>query len=307
MKDLTPEEKNYRIVEYGALAAVFLALYYLSVLLNGTSWEPYVPFFQKLTMSATLISIIFLIGKIIERIIDTHAEVKGHRYNLIRITRLLTTILALTIAAAFIFQSQEYAAWVVGLASLILGFALQEPIASFIAWLYIIFRGTYKVGDRIQIQEHRGDVIEVGYFDTIMEEVSGEYLGNDRKSGRYVYFPNSMILKGKVVNYSGGMVPFIWNETAIQISYTSDLEFVEDCLREATISDFKKQYPYRDLHGNEPDVYFRINNYAWLEAVVSYPVEPADTTGRRNRILRNALPLLNAQPERVQFPEGTRR
>jgi deferrochelatase/peroxidase EfeB len=44
-----------------------------------------------------------------------------------------------------------------------------------------------------------------------------------------------------------------------------------------------------------------------MEAVISYPVEPKDTTGRRNRILRRALPMLNKQSEKVRFPEGTRR
>lgn len=44
-----------------------------------------------------------------------------------------------------------------------------------------------------------------------------------------------------------------------------------------------------------------------MEAVVSYPVEPEDTTGRRNRILRSALPKLNEAPDKVQFPEGTLR
>lgn len=57
----------------------------------------------------------------------------------------------------------------------------------------------------------------------------------------------------------------------------------------------------------EPTVYFRINRFAWMEAVVTYPVEPKDTSERRNRILRYALPLLNESPDKVKFPEGTQR
>jgi len=44
-----------------------------------------------------------------------------------------------------------------------------------------------------------------------------------------------------------------------------------------------------------------------MEAVVTYPVEPKDTSERRNRILRYALPLLNESPDKVKFPEGTQR
>ncbi|PVW13553.1 mechanosensitive ion channel family protein [Marixanthomonas spongiae] len=168
----------------------------------------------------------------------------------------------------------------------------------------------YLVGDRIQIKGFRGDVVEISYLDTSILECSGDYLGNDRRSGRVIRFPNSLILKEEVTNYSGPQMPFIRNETPLQIAYTSDLKFVENCLLEAEQKDFKEQYPYLTTHKNdewEPMVYFRINTYAWMEAVVSYPVEPTDTTGRRNRILKYALPKLNEAPGKVQFPEGTLR
>ena len=137
-----------------------------------------------------------------------------------------------------------------------------------------------------------------------------DYLGNDLSSGRTIRFPNSLILREEVTNYSGPQVPFIWNETAIQISYTSDLQFVEECLLEAARKDFKEEYPQYNMKKHaqwEPAVYFRNNVYAWMEAVVSYPVEPNDTTGRRNRILKYALPKLNEAPDQVQFPEGVAR
>ena len=118
------------------------------------------------------------------------------------------------------------------------------------------------------------------------------------------------MLREEVINYSGPEIPFIWNETALQIAYTSDLPFVEECLLKAANADFEKQHPrFASLKSERyaAAVYFRSNAYAWMEAVVSYPVEPKDTTGRRNRILRLALPDLNAAPDKVQFPEGVMR
>lgn len=47
-----------------------------------------------------------------------------------------------------------------GILSLILGFALQTPITSFIAWIYILVRTPYRVGDRIKIGEATGYVVE---------------------------------------------------------------------------------------------------------------------------------------------------
>lgn len=221
----------------------------------------------------------------------------------------MTVFFSLIVFTAFLFQNLYTAAVSFGLFSLVLGFALQAPISSFIAWVYLIFKRSYLVGDRIQIKDFRGDVLEISYLDTTIEECSGDYLGNDRKSGRIIRFPNSLILKEEITNYSGPDIPFIWNEIPIQVAYTSDLEFVEKCLLEAALKDFKAQYSeLTQKHKQwEPAVYFRNNAYAWMEAVVSYPVEPYDTTGRRNRILKQALPILNAAPDKVKFPEGTLR
>lgn len=301
---------KYRIRLYSVFAVLTITAHYLLNLPIFAAWSEYLPFLKKLTLSLFLISGILLIGKIIERIIIAQAQIEGDRYNLLRIIRLLSLVFIFIVVASFLFQNLYGAVVSFGLISLVLGFALQAPITSFIAWLYIVFRRPYQVGNRIQIDSLRGDVIEISYLDTIIWECSGDYLGNDRRSGRVIHFPNSLILKEEVINYSGPQVPFIWNETGLQISYTSDLQFVEKCLLDAAKRDFKERYPETDaknIRKWEPAVYFRINTYAWMEAVISYPVEPEDTTGRRNRILRYALPLLNSEPDKVGFPEGTRR
>lgn len=302
-------EKKYGIAGLAAGAGFFLLLHYALHIPLFQRWAEYLPFLERLSMAIFLVLAIRMFGKVMERVIDNRVESPGYQYNLLRITRLLVVLLILIVAASFLFQNLYAAAVSFGLISLVLGFALQAPIASFIAWLYIIFRRPYQVGDRIQLAGYRGDVTEVNYLDTVMLECSGDYLGNDRRSGRVLTIPNSLLLRAEVVNYAGPLAPFIWNETPVQVAYTSDLAFVEACLADAAMADFKERYPQLDpaLPEHRPEVYFRNNPYAWLEAVVTYPVEPRDTTGRRNRILRRALPALNSQPGKVQFPEGIQR
>lgn len=303
-------QTNHWIKVYGILSVLFIALHYLLNTRIFDPWQQYVPFVQKLTMSLFLIALIFLMSQLITKWISVQADIAGNRYNLMRVIRFLAIAFSLIVAGSFLFQNLYAAAVSFGLISLILGFALQQPITSFIAWVYLIFRRTYLVGDRIQINDMRGDVVSINYLDTSMLECRGDYLGNDRRSGRIIRFPNSMVLREKVINYSGPQIPFIWDETALQVAYTSDLPFVEKCLTEAANRDFRERYPkYSDMEHNPlvPTVYFRINRYAWMEAVVSYPVKPEDTTERRNRILRYALPELNTEPKKVQFPQGTLR
>lgn len=307
---MSDQNTKYWIRVYAVCAASVFTVHYLLDLELLSAWAKYIPFLKKLTMSLFFIALILLAGKIIERIIDTQTEAEGDRYNLKRIARLLSIVFIMIVVASFMFQNLYAAAVSFGLISLVLGFALQSPITSFIAWLYIVFRRPYQVGNRIQINGLKGDVIEISYLDTIILECSGEYLDNDRRSGRVIHFPNSLILKEEVINYSGPHIPFILNEIPLQIAYTSDLQFVENCLLEAAELDFGERYPnlQPDLRSEwKHTVYFRVNRYAWMEAVVSYPVEPEDMTGRRNRILKKALSMLNAHPEKVKFPEGTNR
>ncbi len=298
------------------LALVFLLSYYalrfgVAVHLDAKAagkWQEYLPILERLSLALFAIMVILAIGKFIEKLIERSRQNAGVRYNLVRLTRLVTYVLIAIIGIAFLFQNLYAAALSFGVISLVLGFALQAPITSFIGWLYIVFRHPYRVGDRIELGNLRGDVLEINYLDTQVRECSGSYLGNDRASGRIIHFPNSIILTAQVINYSGQLEPFIWNETAIQVAYTSDLEFVAEQLRDAADSDFRDKHPEAaEDDANKAAVYFRSNPYAWLEAVVSYPVTPLDTTGRRNRLLGKALPTLNASPDRVQFPQGTAR
>ena len=304
------KKTKYGIKTYGVASFMLLIAYYLLDLRILDPWEMYIPFLKKLTVSLFLIALIFLISKITSRVVYMQTQAQGERYNLLRVIRFLAIVFSSIVVISFLFQNLYAAAVSFGLISLVLGFALQAPITSFIAWIYLVFRRTYLVGDRIQIKGLRGDVVSISYLDTTILECNGDYLGNDRSSGRVVKFPNSLVLREEVINYSGPDIPFIWNEIPVQIAYTSDLQFVEECLLSAAIRDFEESYPQLANLKNKqwkPAVYLRINTFAWMEAVVSYPVKPKDATERRNRILKYALPLLNKEPDKVKFPEGTLR
>ena len=51
-----------------------------------------------------------------------------------------------------------------GLVSAGLAIALQDPLMNLAGWIFISVRKPFAVGDRIQIGDHRGDVIDVRLF-----------------------------------------------------------------------------------------------------------------------------------------------
>jgi small-conductance mechanosensitive channel len=106
--------------------------------------------------------------------------------------------------------------------------ALQDVLASIAGAFSIGFSKLYAVGDRVQIGDTRGDVIDIGLLRTTLLE-TGNWVSRDLYNGRIVRIPNSTVLKGSVFNYSQGF-PFIWDEIKVLFSTTSDCQLAREML-----------------------------------------------------------------------------
>jgi small-conductance mechanosensitive channel len=220
------------------------------------------------------------------------------------------------------FQNWYTAVVSFGLISLILGFALQTPITSFIGWVYILVREPYRVGDRIKIGQATGDVIDVNYLDTTLWEFGGDYLSTEHPSGRIIKFPNSTVLSSPVYNYTWPLFPYIWNEIRFHVAYNADLEFIAATMKEVAEREVGEEMmkqvevfreilahtPVNQLEVQErPVVLFRVSENTWLEAIVRYLVHPKEAGRVKTRLIKELLDRLNAEPDRVMFPRDSAR
>jgi small-conductance mechanosensitive channel len=320
---VTTESTNVIWVwSYVVLALVFLGAY---LLLRLHIWEvfgSYLPVLKKICLGGFFVFLILTIARVIEGLVTRHAKMPLARYNLIKAIRLLAVLVILMVAVSLIFENWYTAAVSLGLISVVLGFALQTPIMSLIAWLYIVIRTPYHIGDRIQIETFKGDVVEINYLDTTLWEFGGDYLTNDIPSGRLIRFPNSLVLQYPVFNYSWKKFPYIWNEIPFHIAYESDLEYVEKTILEVVreelgpetakrIEELKaliKKTPVDELEIREyPYLVFRTSVNTWVEANVTYLVEPKKAAATRTRIVKKAIAALLKQPEKVMFPKSNAR
>lgn len=278
--------------------------------------------FQKLSLCLFLVILILAGAKVLEMIIVRKSRTKYKRYNLVQLTHLLSIIAVGVIIISFLFANWYAAALSLGLFSLILGFALQTPISSFIGWIYIIIRNPYRIGDRIQLSTFKGDVIEINYLDTTLWEFAGDYLTNDLPSGRLIRFPNSLVLQSPVINYSWRDFEFIWNEIPFHVAYESNLDYVEGIIKQETkkelgpemekrIKELKslvKQSPIDDIEIKEyPYVTLRINPNTWIEVTVTYLVPPKQAASIRSRIIKRVLEELKKDPAKTMFPKSDSR
>jgi small-conductance mechanosensitive channel len=107
-----------------------------------------------------------------------------------------------------------------------LAVALQDVIASIAGAFSIGFSSLYTVGDRVQIGDTRGDVIDIGLLRTTLIE-TGNWVNVDLYNGRIVRIPNSAVIKGSVFNYSQGF-RFIWDEIKVVLSTSSDAHVAKE-------------------------------------------------------------------------------
>jgi small-conductance mechanosensitive channel len=271
---------------------------------------------------AALIIIVLAFSGAISVYAINRIENVSTRFTLKRIKRLLVFLLVLIIGVSVFFVNWYTGLISLGLVSVIVGLSVQTPMTSLIGWIYILVRQPYRVGDRIQIDDATGDVIDVGYIDTTLWEFGGKYISGDHPSGRIIKFPNSKVLNSMVYNYSWPLFPYIWNEIQFNIAYESDLEFVARTMRQIAEEELGpemlervRQYrellartPVDELEVREhPRVIFRVSDNTWLEAIVRYLVAPREAGPVKTRLIKKLLPALNAQPEKVLFPKGAAR
>ena len=280
------------------------------------------PLLPKVVLALAVVVVALMILRLGDVYLVGRVENSVYQYNLKRVARLLVWIVVALLVLTIFFQNWYTAVVSLGLISLILGFALQTPITSFIGWVYILVREPYRVGDRIKIGTATGDVIDVNYLDTTLWEFGGEYLSTEHPSGRIIKFPNSNVLDTPVYNYTWPVFPYIWNEIKFHVAYNSDLEFVaatmkevaeqevgEDMMKQVEVfREILAQTPVNQLEVQErPVVMFRVSENTWLEAIVRDLVHLKEAGRVKSRLIEELLHRLNAEPQRVMFPKSSAR
>src|SRR3984957_6924861 len=189
--------------------------------------------------------------------------------------------------------------------------ALQDVVASIAGAFSIGFSKLYAVGDRVQIGDTRGDVIDIGLLRTTLME-TGNWVSRDLYNGRIVRIPNSTVLKGAVFNYSQGF-QFIWDEIKVQFTNTSDCQFARDMLLrigKESIGDYliQAQASWKYVTDNfriansslEPIVTLAVNN-ASLEFGLSYVVDYTKRTAKQDELFTKIVEEVAKSNGRLQW------
>ena len=317
-----PDRDRFWFVAYAVALAICAASYFLVSAKIIPLPEAGLGIAQRILRTAVLITIVLAAARAMSVYGIARIEDASTRFTLQRIAHLVVGLAVALIVVSIVFVNWYGAVAAFGVGSIIIGLAVQTPMKSFIAWIYILVRQPFRVGDRIKIGDATGDVIDVGYLDTTLWEFGGQYITGDHPSGRLIKFPNEKVLDELIYNYSWPLFPYIWNEVKFQVAYNADLEFIartmqkiteeelgqEMLKRVETFRDLLARTPVDELEVHEhPRVIFRVSENTWLEAIVRYLVAPREAGHIKTRLIKKLLAALNAAPDRVMFPAGANR
>jgi len=179
----------------------------------------------KVIQSVLVILVVVLLRWIVLRIIHRRIEDPEVWYRARKIATYTSTfIIVFILLRIWLIEFENFATFL-GLLSAGVAIALSDVLKNLAGWVYILARRPFRVGDRIEIGEHAGDVIDVRVFRCSVLEI-GNWVHADQSTGRIIHVPNGMVFTSPVANFTEGF-SFIWHEIPFLITFESDWKKAE--------------------------------------------------------------------------------
>ena len=203
-----------------------------------------------------------------------------------------------------------------GIVSAGIAIALQDPLTNLAGWVFLTVRKPFAVGDRIQVGEHCGDVIDIRLFQFTIVEI-GNWVDADQSTGRIIHIPNGWAFKHSAANYAQGF-NFIWNELPITVTFESDWQAAKRILTEIinNHSLIKSQHAEQEVRraASRYMIYFQhLTPIVWtavadagVTLTIRYICEPRQRRASETAIWEDVLRAFNAA-DNIDFAYPTTR
>ena len=191
--------------------------------------------FQKTILSLLVILLSILITQLLKRMINRGIKDIKRQYEARKATVYVLSLLCILAIVLIWVKATWSITTIIGFMGAGLTLALHQPVTSMAGWILILIRRPYIHGDRIQIGEIRGDVIDIRLFYTSILEI-GNWVEADQSTGRIIHCPNGKIFTEPIFNYTSGF-EYIWDEIKILVTFESDWKKARKIILEAASKD----------------------------------------------------------------------
>jgi len=255
---------------------------------------------------AVLLALIFTAAEVWGRAVARYVPDPRRRYQHLLLRKIALWSLVIVIVG-FAFASELGS--IVTFAGLItagLAVAMQSVLVSIVGYFFLIGKYGIRVGDRVQIGEVTGEVIELGLVRMYLMELGGH--GMFGPTGRVVAFANSIVFQvssGLFKQIHG--VNFVWREIVLNLPAGIDFSAAKEKLETAmaaALKDYRdeivrqtKEIQRATSTSSGGDAQPRVQlifSAAGVEAHIRYPVYPQNAAEIDERVSQHVLEVVSA-------------
>jgi small-conductance mechanosensitive channel len=261
---------------------------------------------NSLLWTLIVLLVVLILRRIARRIVARNVELEESAYRANKLINYVVTGFFLATVAFIWIEAFDNFTTYLGLVSAGIAIALSDLLKNMAGWVYILGRRPFQVGDRIEVNEYKGDVVDVRLFRFSLMEIEG-WVEAEQSTGRLVHIPNGVVFTNEVANYTEGF-GYIWHELPVVITFESDWKLAEQLILEilendapdvhgaagATIKATASRYSIR-VGTLTPTVYLSMKEYG-VVLTARYVVEARTRRGREDRILRSILDAFAEEP-----------
>ncbi len=185
---------------------------------------------ERLVYTLAAFLFLFLLKEVTCRLVNRKVEDDKRRYHARKSITYVYGAVVLIVIATIWFRGMSSLGTFLGLASAGLAVALHDPISNIAGFFFIEARKPFRVGDRVEIDDTKGDVIDIRLFQFSIVEV-GNWVDADQSTGRIIHVPNSLVMRKPLANSHAGF-EYIWNEVPVLVTFESDWKKAKQLLLE---------------------------------------------------------------------------
>ena len=261
----------------------------------------------KLIYTLIALAVLFSLKFFTVKIVCRKVEDDKRRYHIRRTVTYVYTFIIVIVIGSIWFKGIQSLSTFLGLASAGLAVAMHDTIANMAGFFFIEARKPFKVGDRIQLDTFKGDVIDIRLFQFSIVEV-GNWVDADQSTGRIIHMPNSMVLRLPLSNYHIGF-EYIWNEIPVLVTFESNWKKAKELLlgigrenaeylsqgAQAQIRNAARKYLI--VAGKlTPTVYTTVKD-SGIMRTIRYLVDPRQRRGTEQKIWEDILDAFAKEPD----------
>lgn len=252
-------------------------------------------YLEKTIVSFIVLTIVFCTFRLIlpTLVLRSLSDQKS-RYTLKKILNISSVVIFMSVLALLWIEESTSILVTSSIIGAGIAFSLQDVFKNFVGAAIILISETYRIGDRIEIGDHVGDVIDIGIMDTVIMEIRG-WVQGDQVSGRLISLPNASVINQPVINYTRDH-SFIWDELSLPLTYDSNWRLAISVIEDLILEEVKSIIPVAEeelqslgekyfvlKRATKPTVYISLTDN-WIQLDARYISE-----ARNRRQIKNDL------------------